>query len=120
MTTNTIQPALTEAEWDAKGVDRIDLWASVSDEILVTRTPGDRSTLAADADRHALAALALYGQPFGFDRSDLWYLRQLQDEGIVRMGEMRDWLTGFATRVAALLPPSEDRYPPPHDPESSP
>lgn len=108
MTTNTIQPALTEAEWDAKGVDRIDLWASVSDEILVTRTPGDRSTLAADADRHALAALALYGQPFGFTHYDVRLLRHAAEYAKPSHPE----LFGLADRIAALLPP--------HDPESSP
>jgi hypothetical protein len=57
-------------------------------------------------DRHMLAALALYGQPFGFTRDDLRWLGGVRD--LVKVGNMpRDAaaLTYIIARIAALLPP---------------
>lgn len=53
-------------------------------------------------DRHALAALALYGQPFGFTRHDVYWLRtraHLSD------GSVDAEMLGIADRIEALLPP---------------
>jgi hypothetical protein len=71
---DAVAPALTPDEWDARTIDRDDLYASFTEAIVVTRTPGDRSTLAVDGDRHALAAAMLYGQLFGFTSEELEFL----------------------------------------------
>lgn len=55
--------------------------------------------------RHALAALALHGQPFGFTREDvaaLWFVIQ-EREGLV--GAPQHTLRSLAERIEALLPP---------------
>lgn len=60
--------------------------------------------------RHALAALALYGQPFGFTEADVMALLTISVRGSV-MRELslkeRQQLDSIALRIAALLPPSE-------------
>jgi hypothetical protein len=58
---------------------------------------------------HVAAALALYGEPFGFTREDLTALRDAAEE----LGAMSDSydarlaapLRSIAARIAALLPP---------------
>lgn len=65
----------------------------------------------AQGSRHALAALALYGQPFGFTRADVLALidaaESIQDEFGSR--DKRDSravkLDAITARIAALLPP---------------
>jgi len=52
-------------------------------------------------EEHKLAALALYGQPFGFTREDVEILR-----GLDRYSDVYDErLYGFISRIEALLPP---------------
>jgi len=87
----SVQPALTAKEW-------------------VAFLPRDarRSAMGADdpAERHALAARALYGQPFGFTREDVWVLRgaALKERPyMTRYAELND----LADRIEALLPPEE-------------
>lgn len=57
-------------------------------------------------DRHRMAALCLYGQPFGFTREDV---AQLHDwaYGCEEYGDRRSVpiLRSLAARIAALLPP---------------
>jgi len=65
--------------------------------------------------RHALAALALDGQPFGFTHDDLEQLRRAADALSAaagstqeKSGDLRpraDALRGLAGRISALLPP---------------
>jgi hypothetical protein len=66
-------------------------------------------TLENDA-RHALAALALHNQPFGFTREDVKMLRESQiwaDSTDLRVnGEPADF-EDLADRIEALLPPEE-------------
>jgi hypothetical protein len=58
---------------------------------------------------HVAAAVALYGEPFGFTREDLTALRDAAEE----LGAMSDSydarlaapLRSLAARIAALLPP---------------
>lgn len=58
-------------------------------------------------ERHALAALALHGQPFGFTWKDVDMLRStvLADD----LHSHDDWweLQRLGSRIAALLPPRE-------------
>jgi hypothetical protein len=59
------------------------------------------------ADRHALAALALYQQTFGFTREDVEALRKIVRENEPR--DIADSLRSLADRVEALLPPEPPR-----------
>lgn len=55
-------------------------------------------------DRHALAALALHGQPFGFTWGHVDALREvIADATGANLGPLHD----LADRIAALLPPRE-------------
>ena len=53
-------------------------------------------------EEHKLAALALYGQPFGFTRADVQMLRNLDRFGRTLVG---DGARDLADRIEALLPP---------------
>lgn len=60
-------------------------------------------------DQHKIAAVALYGQPFGFTRRDVEILRRC--ETILLDWEERDdeaekHVQELADRIEALLPPS--------------
>lgn len=90
-----VEPALTPEEW-ADWIDSGDLQAPLE-------AHGEVS--------HALAALGLYGQPFGFTRGDVTVLRDMvyfgrkngytvDEDGLVLMASLAD-------RIAALLPPDE-------------
>lgn len=73
--------------------------------------------LVTPADLLATAALALYGQPFGFRRDDVVWLRDAANE--IRIGRyamrgfyeeptpMEKLLHSIADRIAALLPPEQ-------------
>lgn len=86
-----IEPALSAEEWARPmNVDlRVETMLELEGEI---------------RSRHAIAALALYGQPFGFTRDDVDNLR-----GIVLGGEVGRWLESLADRIEALLPPKEEQ-----------
>lgn len=98
--TDRISPALTPEEW--AGVQ--------------TGTVGIVGTPNAQAN-HQLAALCLYGQPFGFTREDVralqfegndllaWAGDAETDEERQRMNRHGFQLLNVADRIAALLPP---------------
>ena len=61
--------------------------------------------------RHALAALALDEQPFGFTREDVEILRACMvgfDGSYPWDADMIDRFRSLADRIAALLPPEEE------------
>lgn len=60
-------------------------------------------------DRHALAALALYGQPFGFTQGDVAMLFGIAHHFQAFPGDRAytDRIAGLAKRIAALLPPDD-------------
>jgi len=65
------------------------------------------------SDRHALAALALHGQPFGFTHADVGALRRCYEadwQGVPSPND-GDVLLSIAARIAALLPPEEGETP---------
>jgi hypothetical protein len=79
-----VKPALTAEEWQLKAARRDDTNVGVDDTGTFGAdnyvTNGQRDTLfSTDSPpaRHAIAALALHGQPFGFTREDVSILRNL-------------------------------------------
>jgi hypothetical protein len=123
VTEPTITPALTAAEWDGfvgPGVRRGNRVITVSrvvkengyghGQVLVIEATGKDNLHVAlpflDADCHALAALALHGQPFGFTREDVALLRD-EAESEWNGDEMPTGrrLLALAARIEALLPP---------------
>ena len=111
-----MKPALTPEEWKAPkvywrqpdkydegcGIDMTDPlngdWLWVFD--------GSWSVTLPTESRHAIAALALHGQPFGFTREDVTILlseaEQNELDGFEDVGVI---LRSLAARIEALLPP---------------
>lgn len=62
---------------------------------------------------HALAALCLHGQPFGFTREDVKVLREIHRyvrDGIEPCDQYDDSrILAIASRIEALLPPEESK-----------
>jgi hypothetical protein len=60
-----------------------------------------------DESLHALAALCLYGQPFGFSREDVKLLRESWPKGVYisTPHSPHERLCALADRMEALLPP---------------
>lgn len=108
-----IGPALTPEEW-ATGVvagDEDEESASIADGAVICSgpSPDDEfvwgSAMFTGPRRHALAALALHGQSFGFTWEDVDALRDAADSPDLTGG----WLyEDLADRIAALLPPREE------------
>ena len=111
MSDSTRRPALTPDEWD--GGENADA------TVALTRTRGGRlcvtldngcSGLVTETDRHALAALALHGQPFGFTWADVDRVRRaiiMERYEAVPDSDERRALDDIAARLADLLPPRE-------------
>jgi hypothetical protein len=102
--TNTeITPALTAEEWERALRDDGDgaVVNTHTGEIL-----GCWAEYMAGDTNHALAALALHGQPFGFTYADVGNIR-MAAEIIAETSSRRagGLLLDIAARVAALLPP---------------
>ena len=98
--TEPIKPALTPEKW--REALR---WAP--QRVLCDFGPPVGVHYVEESVRHALAALALHGQPFGFAREDVATLRSWiwQDDAVGAGFAMRDRLVSLADRIAALLPP---------------
>ena len=104
---DAITPALSAEEWetlctDRKSNDTIRLSDSTGGIVV---DDGVEGGYVVKEDRHALAALALHGQPFGFTRADI---AAIEDVLVARdshschdSGPLYD----LAARIAALLPP---------------
>lgn len=109
-----LPPALTASEWAEKR-----FWPQGSYIGPTIGFEGDRMVICDDDyytgfthyldRRHAVAALALWGQPFGFTRADSDLLRSLGErlvaDGIVEQPPR--WMLDLAARIAALLHPKE-------------
>ena len=101
-----IRPALSADEWERGAYDGVDVsarqrTASLTGrprlDIEVRSSPIGSDVLGDPRDLLALAALALYGQPFGFTWEDVDLLRQPYIN-----------MPNLAARIAALLPPREE------------
>ena len=129
MPADTLKPALTDAEWRERAVrrepggtyhvDHIALSADGETLRVACETDGEL-VLVTGADRHALAALALADQPFGFSAQDVEDEREVAEYcGAMarQLGEAGDEATATtfrllgerhrarAAKIAALLPP---------------
>jgi len=103
-----MRPALTKHEWEAgEYTEHEDTEGSVGFSIALPHRPtlwwntsplGWRRT-------HALAALCLHGQPFGFRHEDVLLCRGNLYH--VETPEFYGALYDLADRIAALLPPGE-------------
>lgn len=94
-----IKPALSAEEWVELAWARTD---GVSPRIYVDGLNLDGVTVRGE-ERHAVAALALIHQPYGFRREDVNRLT-LASRG-ERDAIQRAWMYDLAARIAALLPP---------------
>lgn len=113
-----IRPALTPEEWRKRRAEsRDEDYPCVSfkvppvedygRDVLKIKTPAD--LVLEPPDRHALAALALHGQPFGFTWEDVDELRENWSLGVQGVKLSREFADSLADRIAALLPPREER-----------
>jgi hypothetical protein len=84
------QNAMTPEEWERVGQWRPD-WRA----LLIDRFAPD------GREAHRAAALALFGQPFGFTRADVEALR---DVSYCRYDDDGVRLAALADKIAALLP----------------
>lgn len=125
----TIPPALTPREWGRMEVEfGDDGWASLEGLVRCEGGTASEAVLSGgmyvgtygedglasggvNVRRHALAALALHGQPFGFTREDIQHLRwaaDLRDRvGVRDAGWTAGVLRNLAARIEALLPPED-------------
>jgi hypothetical protein len=114
-----MKPALTPEEWRKEYLNRYDEGSDsgcypdgskAERGWTVMRGAGQVFVGVADKDapcmvglgptvNHAMAALCLHDQPFGFTREDVWELRYLQ----FHHKELQD----LADRIEALLPPED-------------
>jgi hypothetical protein len=108
--TEKIEPALTAEEWSGAigSGGTVVLPASGKLEM-----QGDRATCECcgcfDVARYAVAALALYGQPFGFTREDASRIRGAAEFAVEMSGGRANAgavakLHNIADRIEALLP----------------
>lgn len=122
--TEPIAPALTPEEWAQKHLrlqaDSYDSDRNAAVEIkagpnylhLTDHENPRWAVIDQPKERHALAALALHGQSFGFTREDVATLRLAAEASRVpngreadSMSQRRNRLRLIAARIEALLPP---------------
>lgn len=116
-----LEAALTPEEWEAKSyegnegsahADAAPGWPFNHGELLAG-TVCDCGSFT-PKDRHALAALALHGQPFGFDWNDVLSLRSIQSLAREHVADCfkvdghEPDIEDIIDRITALLPPREE------------
>jgi hypothetical protein len=104
-----VRPALTPEQWAAQ------LWESGSEDPIQSGPEGvfvgdcvSVGGVETPAARHAIAALALHGESFGFTWADVDLLRTLADNHADRLEGYGVPHRDLADRIAALLPPREE------------
>lgn len=112
---SAVKPALTEQEWASTTVERGHILIESYGECLDIESddqdsPGAFGIGTSDTEaRHALAALCLHGQPFGFTREDVVRLRSnataFAGNGHRGLDQAARHFTNLADRIEALLPP---------------
>lgn len=124
-----IEPALTAKEWEAHlsardlewddynkalGRDESDDGVPMLDggDLFITYDAATVAQNISKRDRHAVAALALHGQPFGFKPEDVAFARRLavafERNDAMDWDEVEAFLKSIAERIAALLPPEDN------------
>ena len=105
MSDETVRPALTPEEWADEVVSR-DVGTNFE---MVEHVERGRAVhmdgWVSGGDLHALAALCLHGQPFGFTREDVRLLHFVMMQFTPETDGWDDDLTSLADRIEALLPP---------------
>lgn len=100
-----ILPALTPAEWIQYGDDL----AVMADWAADKRPYGPDRRYTMEEKRHAVAALALHNQTFGFSTEDAALLdeqaRFLEHRGFPGDAQLAERLRRLHDKIAALLPP---------------
>jgi len=124
MLNDTVQPALSAEEWEkAHGDLNVDAGGNIFWGDSVFCIDDDRRAIdlldrsGEFSRRHAVAALALHGQPFGFTHRDLEALSRCADDA-ERWAAQHGWgdpgdagykamkhVRTIRERIAALLPP---------------
>lgn len=99
-----IKPALSSEEW-ALALSKN---AQITEDGFISVTDDDAVWSPAMANpRHSIAALTLYGQPFGFTHEDVQNLRAggewFRMDGLTAA----EFRKSLADRIAALLPPEK-------------
>jgi hypothetical protein len=113
--------ALTAEEWRHESMDRDTFFESGRRNDIEVLAEGSRLFVAAEhvfeaGNRHALAALALHGQPFGFTWDDVDAIERVVAGGELQgslsplsaVARQNDRLRWLIDRIAALLPPKEE------------
>ena len=98
-----ITPALTPEEWAilAKLSDEGNQQFRLRDDsVEIYRIP-----LIREESRHAVAALCLHGQPFGFTREDVKLLGEVGQNEWLQPDDMWERVRSLSARISALLPP---------------
>lgn len=113
-----IAPALTPEEWAVGSVDRNSVEANRRDDGVWALSASHCMCPIDTEDNHALAALALDGQPFGFtweghdalrkmlDHADRWLASRMFDD---RECNLLQAARAETEKIAALLPPREEK-----------
>jgi hypothetical protein len=116
MENTTVGPALTPEGWARQslaidgGAEIVGIRRDGNVALIVREGPrrgvwGDPGTAAGIVRpelRHALAALCLYGEPYGFTREDVEFLGMMAQASDPMFG---NFARSLADRIAALLPP---------------
>ncbi len=109
--------ALTPEEWAKVGgqvqvvrgdpLDRLTprIYGGRESDVLIMDDWGEASGAKTPEQRHALAALALHGQSFGFTWADVDMMRDIVKEVTELTPYWHHTLADIADRIAALLPP---------------
>jgi hypothetical protein len=90
-----IEPALTPQEWEEN-------WKHLPQGVRLPAAPDTPDEWWGTP--HRIAALALYGQPFGFTHEDVVLLRSSSWD----VEEGGEALRMLASRIKALLPPEKE------------
>lgn len=105
--TDEIWPALSDEEWLQYGEDL----GIMADFAAGKRPFGPDRRHTEEEKRHAVAAIALYNQPFGFGREDVLLLEEyatfLEHRSFRRDAELAQRARRLMHKIRALLPPAQ-------------
>lgn len=105
-----VKPALTPEEWEQKYHYAADI-DPANGNLRINHLDGEGwvivdGSASGKVERHAIAALALYGQNFGFTREDVNILKNAALLLAERL-EVAELYYNLALRIELLLPPEK-------------